>query len=1331
MSLSMRYRQKVSLFVLVLLSTFSATGRFVQAEPPEASPKTLRCALIDFDNSALAGLVEAELITRTSEEWLERTEINRLLKEKQLQLLLSADAGDGRMALGQTLKADVLVMLSTRKEQQRTTVDLVVAETNRGLRLLTQSFVLGDNLEEHATVLVALINQAIDKAQQEIRLVFAVPPFVSDDLTYEYDYLKSSYAKLLEQSLLDSPGVLVVELDEARAISSELELTSESGTVKRRLPIYLLGQFRNEVKDEQRQVQITFSVQQGAKELDKQQVELRPDAVAEFLRESARKVARTQGIETKIVSPAVEAGQLNKRAQQFARLGNWVEALGLIEASLMLYPDQPEIHSEAIKFAGQLAGSYNRHNLNELAKARELSRRSLSHLGILIANYPPERSQQHFRLLYFSSGSLLKNHDASSPLLKEQIEREKEHQSEKRRLATQLAEKYVELGDWRSSATLTRNIVRVMRPAEGYAELTRKILQYQDRPGVSSMVRAYAHGGYTVDILRSLEGRRFLNALLVHTDANEQVKQTAQQMLDAIGVERKKEKAQNTGDPKNETLLTFRRVDLTYQTKNGQEQKLNWMEGCVPLNNGIDAFFNRAGLFVFSTEKGLRQLWQAPRNTFIQKVAFDGKYVWVAAVVHRQAAQVWVIDPISGDATQLTTADGLPLLSPDEIPGTSTVSPTVSLTTVAEGRAIVVGAIGRTWLADVRFSPEGEHQVQVFHEAKEIVTITDREADWQSVDLAFQPVAVRTMSVAAESGGPPKQMVMISRGCPVYKVTEHALFVDPEDLSVEVSTSRWHNRISDVDSRAMRDGSVYYAGAAPPAFDSIGLIRVGLPDFKPEVVMPGIREGDLFFNQSGEVNVVGVDWQRGKLEDGKLESFGPVPWLYSNHWGASEKTPPIRYERGSFQTRVITDSNNFGSIISCSEIDGPSGIIQVLFDGTGVSLKEALNGVHVEQKEPTAPREIAQTVPVKDRNLWQRPPRCLSLAYSPDNTLIVTAGRTAHESIQVWNGTDGQLMANLQSDSTGITRVVFSHNGQMFATGGSDGRVIVWDAETLQPLAECQGQSEEIFAMAFSWNDNLLAAASRDRTASVWNVPKGKHLYDVERKNMGIQWIGFSADDSLFLTSSHSTSEAWNANDGTMVGSIESIARAAGYLEDRTLLAIGDDADNTLIKWNSIDATSEVLWPGMIGYPVAISRDEQLLAVYVRDLFIDDEWKEIYRVEVWDLPSKTKLTSIDGVLAEGYTFTPANDALLITLYRGGLRRVEIPQAVSRPGLAAPAVATMRTWTDSTGKHQREAIFERVQGQQVQLKTSEGQSIFIPFDRLSQEDQKYVRQLSPR
>jgi len=71
MSFSMRYRLQCSLLVLLFLVTFLADGRTVQADPPEASPKPLRCALIDVDQSALAGLVEAELITRTSEEWLE------------------------------------------------------------------------------------------------------------------------------------------------------------------------------------------------------------------------------------------------------------------------------------------------------------------------------------------------------------------------------------------------------------------------------------------------------------------------------------------------------------------------------------------------------------------------------------------------------------------------------------------------------------------------------------------------------------------------------------------------------------------------------------------------------------------------------------------------------------------------------------------------------------------------------------------------------------------------------------------------------------------------------------------------------------------------------------------------------------------------------------------------------------------------------------------------------------------------------------------------------------------------------------------------------------
>ncbi len=65
---------------------------------------------------------------------------------------------------------------------------------------------------------------------------------VSHDLGYEFEYLKTAYARLLEQWLLSQPGLLVVELAEARAISQELALADAGARIERRLPLYLSGE---------------------------------------------------------------------------------------------------------------------------------------------------------------------------------------------------------------------------------------------------------------------------------------------------------------------------------------------------------------------------------------------------------------------------------------------------------------------------------------------------------------------------------------------------------------------------------------------------------------------------------------------------------------------------------------------------------------------------------------------------------------------------------------------------------------------------------------------------------------------------------------------------------------------------------------------------------------------------------------------------------------------------------------------------------------------------------------------------------------------------------
>ncbi|WP_165698839.1 SHD1 domain-containing protein [Bremerella volcania] len=1325
----MRTWTSVSFFFGAFLVLFTVHGRLATAAPPQESPKALRCALIDVDQSALAGLVEAELITRPGEEWLERTEINRLLAEKELQSLLSPKAGDGRVALGQTLKADVLILLRTTQKDQQTVAELVVAETNQGLRLLTRQFVVGANLEEHSAALVELIDQAIAKARQEVRQVFAVPPFVSDDLTYEYETLKSSYAKLLEQSLLDSPGVLIVELEEAQAIAKELSLTSESGSIKRRLPIYLLGQFRNEGKEDQRKVQIAVSVQQGSKELDKLQAELSPTAVAEFLRESARQVAQTQGIETTVVDPAVEAEQLNKRAQQFKRLGNWGEALGLIEASLMLHPDQAEVISQAIDVTTKLAYTYNNIALEDVEKSKELHRHVLKHLQTLAQRYSAQHCQPHLNLLRFSQQGYLKSYGAGTALSEELIALQDRYCQEKHQLIMQLSEQFAEAGDWSRSAYLLHMTSDVMTPADYYAVVTSKILEYQDQTNPESVVRNFVNAQSSVDRLRSLEARKFLKQLAEHPKANEKVRQLAKQFITELGVPVELEKKRTSGDPNNETLLTFKPIELHYQDLRGGTRQLDRIEGCIPLEDGSDIFFGYPGVLLLRPGEDLQQLWKPGANTRIESIAFDGRYIWVAAKVSFKRPLIWVLDPQSGEQTELTAEDGLPLLGSDEIPGVNYLTPTVKLAAVGKGRAILAGYVGRTWLADVQFDPAGKHKVNVFHEAKEVVDQAAQDVDWKNANVVFQPVAVRTLSGTTELDKR-QQVVMIHRGCSNYVFNTYPLLVDPNDLSVRVSEQKFTNPTSGNHPKNVYQGAHYYVGATPPSFDSIGLVRTGYPALKIETVFSGMREGEMVFNRSGELNVVGTHWQRGRIEDGKLKSYGPVPWLYSNHWGASERTVTPSFVKGSLSMDTLADSNHFGTFIVCQEREGPTGMVQVLFDGSGISLKEALHGPEGNLTVSKSP-STAKPLIAEDRNVWNRPPRCVDLAFSPDGQILVTTSPNAEDAIQVWDAKTGQIMANLSGDTKGADLVVFSHDGKTFATHDSQGRIIIWNAKTFQQVAQCEGEWDKVDQLAYSWSDDRLAAALHKRTIVTWSLPDSTLLFEKPQPKGASMWLGFNADDSLLISNDYVSAAVSNANDGTYIGEVESIMTIGGMLSDRSLVVAGRESDNILMKWDSVDLTSKELWPRMIGIPLAVSPDGRLLAKYIRETFIDGNRKEIYRVEVCDLSTKQVLASVEGLFGKKYVFTPEQDALLIILERGGLRRLEIPPTEDMLTQLGPPPPAMRTWTDSTGKHRREGIFERVLGQQVQLKTSAGQTIYVPLDRLSPEDQKYVREQTER
>jgi hypothetical protein len=160
--------------------------------------------------------------------------------------------------------------------------------------------------------------------------------------------------------LLARPGVLVVEISEARALAQEIAMTN-GGDIQRDLPFYLIGQYRHTGVGAGLRVSITMNLQHGQQAVDGfSKTGVQPDDAATVLRQGADALATAAAIHpapaTASTQPesAIEAQQLAVAAEGFRRVGDWRQAYICAEASLLLDSDPPIIHKIAFESANEL-----------------------------------------------------------------------------------------------------------------------------------------------------------------------------------------------------------------------------------------------------------------------------------------------------------------------------------------------------------------------------------------------------------------------------------------------------------------------------------------------------------------------------------------------------------------------------------------------------------------------------------------------------------------------------------------------------------------------------------------------------------------------------------------------------------------------------------------------------------------------------------------------------------------------------------------------------------------------------------------------------------------
>ena len=106
---------------------------------------------------------------------VERQRVDEVLKEQELQIMLSPSAAPQRGALGKLLKADLLLMLRS-EPQPNPRISIVVCETTLGLRLCVATVPLSGDPQRDAAAIEPFFKNVCAKYRDTVTQIYAVPP---------------------------------------------------------------------------------------------------------------------------------------------------------------------------------------------------------------------------------------------------------------------------------------------------------------------------------------------------------------------------------------------------------------------------------------------------------------------------------------------------------------------------------------------------------------------------------------------------------------------------------------------------------------------------------------------------------------------------------------------------------------------------------------------------------------------------------------------------------------------------------------------------------------------------------------------------------------------------------------------------------------------------------------------------------------------------------------------------------------------------------------------------------------------------------------------------
>ena len=337
--------QKPLLNVGIAMLCLAFSDASVRAEAEHTSlARWAVVSSLELQRGGIPDLVTAKLAGVDGLQLVERDRILEATRELTISRMAGAEGTKARLSLGRTVGADVLLLLIDQPIESKPGLLVVISDCRLGARLRSEHLMLPT---DDAQPVVARIGELVDWTRRQfaggIQFVVGVSPFVSQTLVHDWDYLQFSMARVLEGALASRPGVAAIEIEEARAIRSERDLTAGTGS-DRLVPLLVEGTYR--ITPSHNGGEPTMSIQVKLEDgrkvlhtLDKDGLAL--SAAAEYVRTEAQKwsaLAGGSGLGRRIGRDE-QIAFMTQQAASFANLGAYDQSTALREACLLLSPE--------------------------------------------------------------------------------------------------------------------------------------------------------------------------------------------------------------------------------------------------------------------------------------------------------------------------------------------------------------------------------------------------------------------------------------------------------------------------------------------------------------------------------------------------------------------------------------------------------------------------------------------------------------------------------------------------------------------------------------------------------------------------------------------------------------------------------------------------------------------------------------------------------------------------------------------------------------------------------------------------------------------------------